>query len=79
MGNDEPVTPVFPNSDYCTGVAGVCSILTALMSRAEEGGSYKIDVSCWHSRRAHKSCSLTETDCLELLLPVARQQRRHLP
>ena len=45
MGNDEPVTPVFPNSDYCTGVAGVCAILTALMRRAEDGGSFKIDVS----------------------------------
>lgn len=44
MGNDEAVTPVFPNSDYCTGVAGLCSILIALMKRAEDGGSYKVDV-----------------------------------
>jgi crotonobetainyl-CoA:carnitine CoA-transferase CaiB-like acyl-CoA transferase len=44
MGNDEPVTPVFPNSDFCTGVAGVVAILNALLRRAADGGSYKIDV-----------------------------------
>lgn len=50
MGNDEAVTPVFPNSDYCTGVAGVCGILTALLQRAEKGGSYTVDVSlCFFS------------------------------
>ncbi|KAK8060530.1 hypothetical protein PG996_010460 [Apiospora saccharicola] len=42
MGNDEPVTPVFPNSDYCTGVAGIVGIITALLRRAEEGGSYTV-------------------------------------
>jgi crotonobetainyl-CoA:carnitine CoA-transferase CaiB-like acyl-CoA transferase len=45
MGNDEPVTPVFPNSDFCTGVAGVVGILNALLRRGSEGGSYKVDVS----------------------------------
>lgn len=45
MGNDEPVTPVFPNSDFCTGVAGVVAILNALLRRGAEGGSYKVDVS----------------------------------
>ncbi|KAF2150294.1 CoA-transferase family III [Myriangium duriaei CBS 260.36] len=45
MGNDEPVTPVFPNSDYCTGVAGVAGILAALMQRAEKGGSYTVDIA----------------------------------
>ena len=44
MGNDEPVTPVFPNSDYCTGICGVVAILNALLRRASDGGSYKIDV-----------------------------------
>lgn len=39
----EPVTPVFPNSGYMTGVAGVVGILIALM-RAEEGDGWK--VSC---------------------------------
>ncbi|RSL83633.1 hypothetical protein CEP51_004363 [Fusarium floridanum] len=43
MGNDEPVTPVFPNSDYCTGVAGICGILSALIRRGESGGSYTVD------------------------------------
>jgi crotonobetainyl-CoA:carnitine CoA-transferase CaiB-like acyl-CoA transferase len=45
MGNDEPVTPVMPNSDYCTGVSGVISVLNAILRRGTEGGSYKIDVS----------------------------------
>lgn len=41
----EPVTPVFPNSDYMTGVAGVVGILCALMKRADRGGSYKVDLA----------------------------------
>ena len=45
MGNDEPVIPVFPNSDYCTGVAGACAVLEVLMRKANEGGSYLIDTS----------------------------------
>lgn len=45
MGNEEAVTPVFPNSDYCTGIAGVSGILDALMQRAEKGGSYTVDVA----------------------------------
>ncbi|KAF2174886.1 CoA-transferase family III [Zopfia rhizophila CBS 207.26] len=45
MGSDEPVTPVFPNSDYCTGVCGVIAILNALLRRGTEGGSYKVDVA----------------------------------
>ncbi|KAF2115092.1 CoA-transferase family III domain-containing protein [Lophiotrema nucula] len=45
MGNDEPVTPVFPNSDFCTGVAGTVAILNALLRRAAEGGSYKVDIA----------------------------------
>lgn len=44
MGNDEAVTPAFPNSDYCTGICGVIAILNALLRRASDGGSYKIDV-----------------------------------
>ncbi|XPT02981.1 hypothetical protein M3J09_012084 [Ascochyta lentis] len=31
MGNNEPVTPVFPNSDFCTGTAGVIAVLNALL------------------------------------------------
>ncbi|KAF3018923.1 hypothetical protein E8E14_010767 [Neopestalotiopsis sp. 37M] len=45
MGNDEPVTPVFPNSDYCTGVAGSIGIMTALLRRAEVGGSYTVKIA----------------------------------
>jgi hypothetical protein len=46
MGNDEPVTPVFPNSDFCTGTSGVVGVLDAIIKRGTEGGSYKVDVSC---------------------------------
>ena len=45
MGNDEPVTPVFPNSDFCTGTSGVVAVLNAILRRGAEGGSYKVDVS----------------------------------
>jgi crotonobetainyl-CoA:carnitine CoA-transferase CaiB-like acyl-CoA transferase len=45
MGNNEPVTPVFPNTDYCTGIVGVCGILDALMQRASKGGSYTVDLA----------------------------------
>ena len=45
MGNDEPVTPVFPNSDCSTGAVGSTAILQALIERAEKGGSYVVDVS----------------------------------
>jgi len=45
LKDGEAVTPVFPNSDYMTGIAGVCGILTALMKRAEKGGSYRVDLS----------------------------------
>ena len=45
MGNDEAVTPVFPNSDYCTGIAGSIAVMHALIRRAEDGGSYAIDAA----------------------------------
>lgn len=45
MGNDEPVTPVFPNSDFCTGTSGVLGVLNAILRRGADGGSYKVDVS----------------------------------
>ena len=45
MGHGEPVTPIFPHSDYCTGIAGSCAILLALLYRAEKGGSYSIDLA----------------------------------
>ncbi|KAH8690556.1 alpha-methylacyl-CoA racemase [Talaromyces proteolyticus] len=45
MGNNEAVTPVLPNSDYCTGIAGTCATLQALMSQEQQGGSYLIDTA----------------------------------
>ena len=45
MGLDEPVTPIFPNSDYCTGLSGVCGILIAILRRGEKGGSYAVDLA----------------------------------
>jgi len=45
MGNDEAVTPVLPNSDYCTGVAGCCAVLQALVLQGKEGGSYLVDTA----------------------------------
>lgn len=59
MGNDESeaVTPVFPNSDYCTGVAGSTAVLEALMKRAQEGGSYGVDVALnYYSQWLVRSC-----------------------
>ncbi|KAI1357860.1 CoA-transferase family III [Xylaria arbuscula] len=59
MGNDEgeAVTPVFPNSDYCTGVAGSTGVLEALIKRAEDGGNYGIDVSLnYYSQWLVRSC-----------------------
>ena len=45
MGIDEPVTPIFPNSDHLAGLAGTIGVLGALMRRAENGGSYTVDVA----------------------------------
>ncbi|KIK51501.1 hypothetical protein GYMLUDRAFT_252022 [Collybiopsis luxurians FD-317 M1] len=57
MGNDEAVTPVFPNSDYCTGVCGSAGVLDALIRRAETGGSYGVDASLnYYSQWLVRSC-----------------------
>lgn len=45
LKDDEAVTPVFPNSDYMVGVAGVVAVLCVLMRRAEDGGSFKVDLA----------------------------------
>lgn len=47
MGNDEPVSPFFPNSDIGAGVSGTIGILVALLKRGESGGSYKVDVGSY--------------------------------
>lgn len=63
MGNNEAVTPVFPNSDYCTGVAGISGILTALLRRAEKGGSYSVDVALnYYSQWLVSSCGTYPED-----------------
>ncbi|KAF2494190.1 CoA-transferase family III [Lophium mytilinum] len=57
MGNNEPVTPVFPNSDYCTGVSGVVAILNAILRRGSKGGSYSIDIALnYYSQWLVNSC-----------------------
>ncbi|KAK0223857.1 CoA-transferase family III domain-containing protein [Armillaria fumosa] len=45
MGVDEPVTPVWPNSDFCAGASGAIGIMQALIERAEKGGSYVVDAA----------------------------------
>ena len=45
MGHGDPVTPIYPHCDYCTGIAGSCAVLIALLRRAEKGGSYCIDLA----------------------------------
>jgi hypothetical protein len=57
LQHGEPVTPVFPNSDYMTGVAGVVAILCALMRRAREGGSWKVDLALnYYNQWLARSC-----------------------
>lgn len=41
----EAITPVFPNSDFMAGIAGTVAVISALMRRADEGGSYKVDLA----------------------------------
>ncbi|KAJ6003154.1 hypothetical protein N7451_005701 [Penicillium sp. IBT 35674x] len=45
LKDGESVTAIFPNSDYMTGVSGVCGILAALIKRGENGGSYLVDAA----------------------------------
>ncbi|MCJ1471141.1 hypothetical protein MMC07_009789 [Pseudocyphellaria aurata] len=57
MGGNEAVTPPFPNSDHCAGVIGSTGILHALIQRAEQGGSYGVDVSLnYYSQWLVRSC-----------------------
>ncbi|KAF5318590.1 hypothetical protein D9619_010993 [Psilocybe cf. subviscida] len=63
MGNDEPVTPILPNSDFCTGAAGAVGVLEALITKAEKGGSYVIDVALnYYSQWLANSCSTYPED-----------------
>ncbi|KAJ3564761.1 hypothetical protein NP233_g8079 [Leucocoprinus birnbaumii] len=57
MRLDEPVTPVFPNTDFCTGVAGAVGVLQALIERAEKGGSFVVDIALnYYSQWLVSSC-----------------------
>ncbi|KAF3920777.1 hypothetical protein ABW20_dc0104811 [Dactylellina cionopaga] len=68
MGNNEAVTPVFPNSDYCTGVCGSTAVLQALMERAEKGGSYRVDVALnYYSQWLVNSCGTYDDEIWEEL------------
>ncbi|EMR82315.1 hypothetical protein ACHAP3_005055 [Botrytis cinerea] len=59
MGNNEPVTPILPNSDYCAGVSGIVGILQALIQRSETGGSYEMDVALnYYSQWLVNSCGM---------------------
>lgn len=74
MGYDEPVTPVFPNSDYCTGVSGTVGVLDSLLRRAKDGGSYMINVSIFVSNGWQHTMGTklnVYLGCSELLLAVA--------
>ncbi|QIX01062.1 hypothetical protein AMS68_006579 [Peltaster fructicola] len=44
MGLAEPVTPLVPNSDFCTGAAGITAVMCALIHKAEHGGSVSVDL-----------------------------------
>ncbi|KAH9478543.1 Acetyl-coenzyme A transferase nodX [Psilocybe cubensis] len=58
MGNDEPVTPGFPNSDCSTGVSGATAVLQALIEKSEKGGSFVIDAALnYYSQWLVNSCS----------------------
>ncbi|KAI4953633.1 hypothetical protein J4E91_002481 [Alternaria rosae] len=66
MGNDEPVTPVFPNSDFCTGTSGVIAVLNAIIRRGAEGGSYKVDIALnYYSQWLVNSVGTYPTDVWE--------------
>ncbi|KAE8353373.1 CoA-transferase family III domain-containing protein [Aspergillus coremiiformis] len=45
IGQDEAVTSIYPNADYCTGVIGVCGIIHAVIERASKGGSFLVDTA----------------------------------
>ncbi|KAK1255547.1 hypothetical protein MKX08_009542 [Trichoderma sp. CBMAI-0020] len=45
MGNDEPVTAIFPNTDFCAGISGICAVMDAVVRRGETGGSYKVNLA----------------------------------
>ena len=79
MGLDEAVTPVFPNSDYCTGVCGSAGILDALLRRSQSGGSYVVEVALnYYSQWLVKSVGVYPDDIWQTLWTVnGRKVFRH--
>ncbi|KAF8151903.1 CoA-transferase family III domain-containing protein [Pholiota molesta] len=58
LGTDEALNPVFPNADFCTGVAGATGVLQAIIERSEKGGSYVVDVALnYYNQWLVNSCS----------------------
>lgn len=57
LKDDEPIVTLCPNSDYCTGLAGVAAILSAIIQRGELGGSYKVDIALtYYNQWLVRSC-----------------------
>ncbi|RKK20227.1 hypothetical protein BFJ66_g8082 [Fusarium oxysporum f. sp. cepae] len=45
LGLDEAVVPLFPNSDYQTGLVGAAAAVQALLARTKEDVTFDIDIS----------------------------------
>ncbi|RBR18746.1 uncharacterized protein FIESC28_05887 [Fusarium coffeatum] len=45
LGLDEAVVPLFPNSDYQTGLVGAAAAIRALLARTQEDVTFDIDIS----------------------------------
>ncbi|KAF5615604.1 acyl transferase carnitine dehydratase [Fusarium tjaetaba] len=45
LGLDEAVVPLFPNSDYQTGLVGAAAAIQALLARTQEDVTFDIDIS----------------------------------
>ncbi|KAH9477353.1 Acetyl-coenzyme A transferase nodX [Psilocybe cubensis] len=68
MGNDEPVTPPLPATDYCTGIIGAVGVLQALIQQSEKGGSYVVDIALnYYSQWLINKCSTYPTNVWEAL------------
>jgi len=69
----EPVTALFPTSDYSTGLAGVAAVLSALIQRADNGGSYSIDLALnyYNSWLAQSCGEYLDEVCSTWLFPLS--------
>lgn len=51
------ITPIFPISGYCTGIAGTYTVLQSLLQRADIAGSFLVDTSLnYYSRWLASAC-----------------------